>query len=903
MTDSTHRERGEGYPFREIEPKWQAAWEQAGTFVARDEDPRPKLYLLEMFPYPSGHLHAGHIRNYAIGDAVARYWRMRGYNVLHPMGYDAFGLPAEQAAIDRGIYPGDWNAQCIASVRRQFQRYGFSFDWTRELSTSEPEYYRWTQWLFLLLYQRGLIYRKEIEVNWCEEHGVLANDEVKDGRCWRCDRVVSLRRLPQWCARTTAYAERLLAGIDRLPGWTEGVRRLQRNWIGESQGTHVDFFVPAVQDGLRVFTTRVDTVYGVTFMAVAPDHPLAARLAQAGGTAAQLAEFAESCRAEAKQFGPGEDKPKRGIALGVDCVNPFNKENVPVWATNYVLADFGTGAVMGVPGHDERDHAFALEHGLPVRQVIEPGDPSAVRSPQSAPTPPSGSTAMQRMHDSDPGSRTSDHSVDVQAAALTEKGVCINSGEFDGLDYPAAKAAMDDWLEDHGAGGTAVTYKLRDWNMGRQRFWGAPIPMVHCDKPEGEGGCGWQPVPEESLPVTLPPHADYSDIRVSPLANDKQWLATTCPLCGGPATRDSDTMTTFMDSAWYFLRFCDPANHEQIFDPARAAAWLPVDYYIGGQEHAVGHLLYSRFVTMVLHDAGWLTLAKPDHLAETPELVDEPFRRLFNQGIVYKDGAKMSKSKGNVVSSDELAEQFGADTARLFALFAGPADQDIEWTTEGVSGCHRFLKRVWRLAAAVGAAAGCPTPEGQTPSDPTEDADLRDCDEAVIRARHKAVAGVTEDMRHWRFNTAIAKLMELLNELEAQWKVSCGLPPTGRIEPGRGSDPARAFTAALLAFAQLLAPLAPHIAEELWQRLGGEGLATDSDWPVWDADALTASTVELPVQVNGKLRGRVTVPVDADEAAVFAAAEADEAVARWLTGEVVKRLYVPGRMVTFGVKG
>jgi leucyl-tRNA synthetase/REP element-mobilizing transposase RayT len=1156
------------YPFREIEPKWQAAWETSQTFRADEADPRPKLYLLEMFPYPSGHLHAGHIRNYAIGDAVARYWRLRGYNVLHPMGYDAFGLPAEQAAIDRGIYPGDWNAQCIESVRRQFQRYGFSFDWSRELSTSEPDYYRWTQWLFLLLYQRGLIYRREIEVNWCEEHGVLANDEVKEGRCWRCDRLVTQRRLPQWCARTTAYAERLLGGLEWLPGWTDGVRRLQRNWIGESQGTYIDFFIPSLEDGLRVFTTRVDTVFGATFMAIAPDHPLAVRLAEIGGQPAQLAEFAESCRAEARQFSLAEEKPKRGIKLGVSCINPFSKAEIPIWATNYVLADFGTGAVMGVPAHDTRDHAFAREHGLPVKEVIAPlgGRPSVAAAFSSSPEdfeitrhrlphwrlsgstyfvtwrvakgqPLLNPTARKIVHEAlqhfnrerydliasvvmddhihvivrpfdgfdlgkimhswrsftanrlqrecsylggvwqddyfdriirseeelladleyvlnnpfkrwgtgeyewlhyqqpsfeqgtsaDPGHadrassqdldryvatssfryifwpkveeykdlirdfehgeehyqdrrvayntwfeggprprlfRESPYSavvdalpreawmtlllgylvlgrgaaksflmarsdafgfeeptpgledagdrqerlarsdarppatglVDDQAAIFTDKGVCINSGEFNGLDYPAAKAAMDAWLEEHSLGGPAVTYKLRDWNMGRQRFWGAPIPMVECP------ACGWQPVPEQDLPVLLPQHADYSDIRVSPLANDKEWLATTCPLCGGPATRDSDTMTTFMDSAWYFLRFCDPANHEAIFEPGRVAAWLPVDYYIGGQEHAVGHLLYSRFITMVLHDAGWIKLDKRDHLQETPDLTDEPFRRLFNQGIVYKDGAKMSKSKGNVVSSDELAEQFGADTARLFALFAGPADQDIEWTTEGVSGCHRFLKRIWRLAAAVHY-----THTTEADGDPvgafnSGDQDLRDCDAAAIRARHRAVAGVTEDMRHWRFNTAIAKLMEYLNELEAQWKVSCGLAPTAQIEVGTGYDPARAFTAALLAFAQLLAPLAPHIAEELWQRLGGEGLVTASDWPEWDADALTASTVELPVQVNGKLRGRITVAVDADEAAVFAAAEADETIARWLAGGVVKRIYIPGRMVTFGAK-
>jgi leucyl-tRNA synthetase len=848
--------RATDYPFREIEPKWQAAWESAQTFRAYEADPRPKLYLLEMFPYPSGFLHAGHIRNYAIGDAVARYWRMRGYNVMHPMGYDAFGLPAEQAAIDRGIYPGEWNAQCIASVRQQFRRYGFSFDWGRELSTSDPDYYRWTQWLFLLLWERGLIYRKEIEVNWCEEHGVLANDEVKDGRCWRCDRAVTQRRLPQWCARTTDYAQRLLDGIASLPGWTEGTRRLQTNWLGASHGTHADFYVAPLEQALRVFTTRIDTVFGVTFMAIAPNHPLAEAIAAIGGTSAELAEFNASCLAEAKQYGPGEEKPKRGIPLGVVCDNPFNDDKVPIWATNYVLADFGTGAVMGVPGHDERDHAFALEHGLPVKPVIDHGE---------------------------------EH--------FTARGTLTNSAQFDGLDYAAAKAAMDAYLQERTLGGQAVTYKLRDWNMGRQRFWGAPIPMVQCD------ACGWQPVPEDLLPVELPPFADYSDIRVSPLANDHEWLRTTCPLCGGPAMRDSDTMTTFMDSAWYFLRFCDPANHHSAFDPARVNAWLPVDYYIGGQEHAVGHLLYSRFITMVLADAGLLELSKPDHLGSLPPLRDEPFMRLFNQGIVYRNGAKMSKSKGNAVSSDELADEYGADTARIFALFAGPADQDIEWTTEGVSGSQRFLKRLWRLAIAVQwthSTTADGDPEG--PFD-TADSELRDCDSSAFRARHRAVAGVTEDIKHWRFNTAIAKLMEYLSELEGLWRISCGLEPQEQITVGTGHDPARAFTHALLAFAQLLAPLAPHIAEELWQRLGGTGLAAASEWPSWDENALLSSTLELPVQVNGKLRGKITVRADADEAGILAAAAADEQVAKWLSGELVKRIYVPGRMVTFVVKG
>ena len=845
MDNQMQAVKPERYDFQQIEQRWQQVWEQRETFAARDADPRPKLYVLQMFPYPSGDLHAGHIRNYVLGDAVARFWRMRGMNVLHPMGFDSFGLPAEQAAIDRKIQPREWIEACVENSRRQFKRYGFAFDWSREVVTSEPEYYRFTQWLFVKFYELGLVYRKEVEVNWCEEHGVLANDEVKDGGCWRCERPVSRKKLAQWLMRTTDYAESLLSGLERLPGWNEAVRTMQRNWIGRSEGTVLDFAVPAVADKLTVFTTRIDTIFGCTFMAIAPDHPLAAAIAAAGGSSAQLAQFAAECAREAAAYSVAEDKPKRGLALNVNCVNPFNGAEVPVYATNYVVSDFGTGAVMAVPAHDTRDHAFALEYGLPVRQVIAPTDDRA-----------------------------------AETDCFTDKGICINSCEFDGLDFAAAKAAMDSWLAARGLGGASVQYRLRDWNMSRQRFWGAPIPMLHCDKPAAEGGCGWQAVPVEQLPVRLPDFADYSDIRVSPLANDAHWQHASCPKCGGPATRETDTMTTFMDSAWYFLRYCDPHNERLPVDPELAAEWLPVDYYIGGKEHAVGHLLYSRFVTQVLERAGYLRLSRPDHEGKLPPLSDEPFRRLFNQGIVYKDGAKMSKSRGNVVSADNLAAEYGADTARLFAFFGGPADMDLEWTTSGVEGCHRFLRRLWRLSLAVQAAARA-----------EEDDRADEACYSAVRARHKAVAGVTEDLAAWRFNTAIAKLMEFLNTLEEHW------------QKHGTRDIAHSFTAALLTMAQLLSPFAPHIAEELWQRLGGMGLCCESDWPTHDPGALVEDTLELPVQVNGKLRGKIAVAPDAEQGAILAAAKADPAVAKWLEGqELVKELYVPGRMVTLVVR-
>jgi leucyl-tRNA synthetase len=851
------------YDFHASEARWQQAWAERGTFTATDDGPREKLYVLQMFPYPSGHLHAGHIRNYVLGDAQARFWRMKGYNVMHPMGFDSFGLPAEQAAIDRGIQPRDWIATCVNSARRQFQRYGFSFDWSREVVTSEPEYYRWTQWLFLKFHEAGLVYRKDIEVNWCDMHGVLANDEVKEGGCWRCGAPVVKQKMAQWCMHTTKYAQRLLDGLDKLPGWSSAVSTMQRNWLGRSEGTNIVFQVPAINDTLTVFTTRVDTIFGCTFMAIAPDHPLAAACAAAGGTSEMLSQFATECARENVKFTVAEEKPKRGIYLGVDCLNPFNGETVQVWATNYVVSDFGTGAVMAVPAHDTRDHAFALEYGLPIKQVIveqeevlmSPGAPASLQADNGGQgRPPSGNEDVPPCY--------------------PEKGVCLNSGGFDGLDFKAAKAAMDTWLERHHCGGPAVEWRLRDWNMSRQRFWGAPLPMVHCEK------CGWQRVPYAELPVELPAHADYSDIRVSPLANDAHWQRTTCPACGGEARRETDTMTTFMCSAWYYLRFCDPGNQHALFDRAKVEAWLPVDYYVGGKEHAVGHLLYSRFITEVLHDLGLLDLTKRDHTdAAGAVLHDEPFRRLFNQGIVYKDGAKMSKSKGNVVSADELADSYGADTARLFAFFGGPADQDLEWSTSGVEGCYRFLKRVWRLARDISAVPAL-----------VDEPCTTLCDQ-VMRATHIAIAGVTADVEHWRFNTAIAKLMEFLNTLERAWGQA------------GGQDAAGVFHYAVLTIAQLLSPFAPHIAEELWAAYGQPGLCTESDWPLYDESMLVEASIEIPVQVNGKLRGRVTIDKDAPAEQVLALAKAEAQVATWLDGkQLVKEIYVPGKLVTLVVK-
>jgi len=814
-----------------VEARWQARWEAEGAFAAADDDPRPPFYCLEMFPYPSGKIHMGHVRNYAIGDVIARYKRMRGFAVLHPMGWDAFGLPAENAAIKHGLAPDAWTRDNIADMRGQLERLGLSYDWRRELATCEPDYYRWNQWLFLRLLKKGLAYRKSAQVNWCRTcETVLANEQVVDGACWRCDTPVVARELAQWFYRITAYAQELLDDLEPLTGWPERVVAMQRNWIGRSEGVEIDFALDRPEGGLdrlTVYTTRPDTLMGATFLSVAPDHPIAAAAAEKDP---ELADFIAGAQGHAVAEAVLETMEKRGMPTGRTARHPLTGESLPVWVANFVLMAYGTGAVMAVPAHDQRDFEFARRYGLPVRAVVQPeGEPL------------------------DGASMTEAH---------TGPGTLADSGNFTGLASEAAKGRIADALEAKGAGKRRVNYRLRDWGISRQRYWGTPIPVVHCE------ACGAVPVPEEQLPVRLPTGVRLPE-RGSLLAQDPGFYETACPACGAPARRETDTMDTFVDSSWYFARYTclgPSPEHQRMLDRKRADRWLPVDQYVGGIEHAILHLLYARFFTKVLRDEGLTG-------------VDEPFARLLTQGMVIKDGAKMSKSKGNVVDPEALLARYGADTARLFILFASPPERDLEWSDAGVEGAHRFLKRVWALADGLDGAGAVPEAEALT--DPARD---------LVRATHRTVAKVTDDIeRAYQFNTAIAALMELVNAA-TRFKAE-------RV-PGPEADPA---DAAVLADAVgtllvLLSPFAPHIAEDLWERLGHAETLARHPWPEADPRWLAADTVTIVVQVNGKLRGRFEAPADADEAAVTATAL--ETVADHLAGKAPRKvIHVPGKLV------
>ncbi|NDY43053.1 leucine--tRNA ligase [Dissulfurirhabdus thermomarina] len=830
----------ETYDFAAIEARHQAAWEASGAFVTADDDPRPRYYVLEMFPYPSGRIHMGHVRNYTIGDVVARYKRMRGYNVLHPMGWDAFGLPAENAALKHGTHPARWTYENIDYMRRQLKRLGLSYDWSRELATCDPAYYGKEQLFFLQMYERGLVYRKKAKVNWCEGCGtVLANEQVEDGRCWRCDGEVRLRDLDGWFFRITDYAEELLEGCDRLEGWPEKVLTMQRNWIGRSTGAEIDF--PLEGGGaIRVFTTRPDTLFGVTFMSLAPDHPLAETLAAGTDREAEVRAFAERW---AGAPGTPEEREKEGVFTGRYALHPLTGERIPVYLANFVLMGYGTGAVMAVPAHDQRDFEFARRYGLPVRVVIQP---------PGAPL--------------DPG---------TMEAAWEGPGVLAGSGPFDGLESEAAKAAIVRHLEEKGCGRARTTYRLRDWGISRQRYWGAPIPVVHCDR------CGVVPLRPEDLPVVLPLEARLGPGGRSPLPELEAFLRTACPRCGGPARRETDTMDTFVESSWYFARYTCPDEADRPLDPERADAWLPVDQYIGGIEHAILHLLYARFFTKVLRDLGWLH-------------VDEPFRNLLTQGMVLKDGAKMSKSKGNVVDPDEMLRAYGADTVRLFILFAAPPERDLEWSDQGVEGAHRFLQRVWRLVTErAEALRGAPAPGPELARAVAGDEALR----ALRRKTHQTIRKVTEDIEaRFHFNTAISAVMELVNETAA-------LLGAGRPAPGDATGWAvvrEAVEAVLL----LLSPMVPHITAELWERLGHEGGLERAPWPEADEAALAADEVAIVVQVNGKVRGRIRAAAGADRAEVEAAALAEPNVRRHVEGKSVRKVvYVPGRLVNIVAAG
>jgi len=821
----------EKYNPQNVEEKWQRIWEDGKKFKATEDKGRKKYYLLEMFPYPSGRIHMGHVRNYSIGDVLARFKRMRGFNVLHPMGWDAFGMPAENAAIQNKSHPAKWTYENIAYMRGQLKKMGLSYDWDREIATCDLDYYKWEQQIFLQMFKEGLAYKKTSFVNWCPKcQTVLANEQVEDGCCWRCDSGVEQKELDQWFFRITKYAEELLEHTEKLPGWPERVLTMQRNWIGKSYGCEIDFPVEGRQAAIKVFTTRQDTLYGATFMSLAPEHPLAMELT-VDENRDKVVEFIEKVKRTDKLTRTAEDFEKEGVFTGSYCINPVTKRRMPVYLANFVLTDYGTGAVMAVPTHDQRDFEFARKYDLPLQVVIRPED----ESPDPA----------------------------IMTEAFTSEGIMVNSGQFDGLKSSDAKEKIADYLEKKGIGGKTVNFRLRDWGISRQRYWGNPIPIIYCEV------CGVVPVPESDLPVVLPKDAIFSGEGGNPLAKISSFVNVPCPLCGMMARRETDTMDTFVESSWYFLRYCCPDFAAGPLHKPETEYWMPVDQYIGGIEHAVLHLLYARFFTKVLRDLGYVD-------------VDEPFANLLTQGMVIKDGAKMSKSKGNVVDPNALIDAYGADTARLFSLFAAPPEKDLDWSDQGVDGSFRFLNRIWKLvfeSAPFIVDAGAVKPESLT-----EDG------KKLRRTVHKTIRKVTEDIEErFHFNTAIAAVMELVNSINS-------------FEPKNLPSSAPVLKEAVESVILLLAPFVPHVSEELWESLGhGKGIEADG-WPAYDPAAAIEDELLVVVQVNGKLRGKVTVPASASEDEVKSAALADDKVKSFTEDKAVKKIiYVPGKLVNIVV--
>ncbi|MFQ5828180.1 MAG: leucine--tRNA ligase [Candidatus Methylomirabilia bacterium] len=832
---ATH-ERPDRYPFREIEVRWQKVWEETKLFKVAEDASRPKYYCLEMFPYPSGRIHMGHVRNYAIGDVVARYKWMRGFNVLHPMGWDAFGLPAENAAIEHGVHPAVWTYENIAYMKSQLKKMGCSYDWDREIATCDPAYYRWEQQVFIRMFERGLAYRRLSTANWCTGcQTVLANEQVEAGRCWRCDSEVVSRDVPGWFFKITDYAEDLLAWCDRLAGWPERVLTMQRNWIGKSLGAEVDFPLKDQPGALKVFTTRLDTIYGATFMVLAPEHPLVQELAQSAGRGAEIQSFVARVAREDKILRAAADAEKTGVFTGAYAINPFTEQAIPIWVANFVLLEYGTGAVMAVPAHDQRDFDFAVKYGLPIPLVIQ-DEERGLREPLEQ--------------------------------AYVEDGWLVNSAPYSGLASSEARDRMAADLETKGAGKRTVNYRLRDWGISRQRYWGAPIPIVYCER------CGTVPEKEENLPVVLPRDVQVSGKGGSPLADAVSFVRATCPRCGGSTRRETDTMDTFVESSWYFLRYCCPSYDGGMVEPGAVHYWMPVDQYIGGIEHAVLHLLYARFYTKVLRDLGLVKL-------------DEPFANLLTQGMVIKEGAKMSKSRGNVVDPDELITKYGADTARLFCLFAAPPEKDLDWNDQGVDGASRFLNRIWRFVQ--GHLAECSQAKAR----------LSDhCDEGrrFRRTIHETIKRVTDDIEdEFHFNTAISAIMELVNALYDFDQSSLD-----RMSREERTTLLREAVETLL---MLLGPFAPHLAEELWARLGhGESLFRQP-WPKADPSALTREELLIIVQVDGRVRSRFTVEAHAGEERLKTLALADQKVQAWLRSCQVDRVVVvPGRLVNIVTK-
>ncbi|SEJ90838.1 leucyl-tRNA synthetase [Propionispira arboris] len=823
----------ERYVPQGIEKKWQKKWADDYAYKTELDRSKPEYYVLEMFPYPSGNLHMGHVRNYSIGDVIARYKAMQGYNVLHPMGFDAFGMPAENAAIKHGVQPADWTYSNIENMKRQQREMGLSYDWDREVETCRPEYYRWTQWFFELFYEKGLAYKKKASVNWCNEcNTVLANEQVIDGHCWRCDSEVIKKDLAQWFFKITDYADVLLEDLKELKGWPERVKTMQENWIGRSEGAEFSFDVPDFSEKIPVYTTCPHTVFGVTYVVLAVEHPLVEKLIKGRENEAEIRSFMERVRKLTELERTSSESAKEGMFTGAYAVNPFNGERVPIWITNYVLYEYGTGAVMGVPTHDERDWMFADTYNLPKKLVVNN---------------PEGTLTLESM----------DH-------AYVDAGVLVNSGEFTGMDSEKAKSAIIEWIEAQQVGQKRVNYRLRDWLISRQRYWGAPIPVIYCPK------CGEVLVPKEDLPVKLPENVNFAAGSVSPLAQAEDFVNCTCPKCGGKARRETDTMDTFMCSSWYYMRYTDPKNDKAPFGDEQVNYWMPVDQYIGGIEHAILHLLYSRFFTKVLKDAGLVNF-------------NEPFKNLLTQGMVIKDGSKMSKSKGNVVSPEEIISKYGADTARLFILFAAPPERDLEWNDQGVEGAYRFLKRVWRIISEFEDVMKQNVSDYDTAALAKDEKELR-------RVLHVTIKKVTEDIGdRFNFNTAISSIMELVNafyNIKDKKDLNAGL-----------------IYEVIVDLLKLLAPFAPHMTEELWSLIIADGSVHKAKWPVYDEKATILDEIEIVLQVNGKVRDKLVVAADLSREDLEKAALAKPHVQDYIAGKtIVKVICVPKKLVNIVVK-
>lgn len=826
----------EKYAPHAIEAKWQKYWEENKTFKVEMDKDKPKSYVLEMFPYPSGNLHMGHVRNYSIGDVIARFRTMKGFNVLHPMGWDSFGMPAENAAIKHNIPPKKWTLENIANMTRQLKALGLSYDWDREVTTCKEDYYKWTQWFFELFYKRGLAVKKESAVNWCDTcNTVLANEQVIDGKCWRCDHEVVKKDLSQWFFKITDYADELLKDLDLLPGWPERVKTMQHNWIGRSEGLEFSFEIPALNDTVAVYTTRPDTAYGVTFMALAAEHPLIKKICENNPKADEINAFCERVRNQSEIERTSSESEKEGVFTGVYCINPFTGRKVEIWVTNYVLYDYGTGAVMGVPTGDQRDWMFADKYGIEKIVTICPVGKEL--------------------------------KLEEMTCAYEEKeGMLVNSGEFTGMEMHKAMSAIMDKAEAEGFGKRRVNYRLRDWLISRQRYWGAPIPIIYCPH------CGEVLVPEDQLPVRLPEDVSFTAGAKSPLATSEEFVHCKCPKCGADATRETDTMDTFLCSSWYYLRYTDAHNDKMPFDKELNNYWGPVDQYIGGIEHAILHLLYSRFFVKVLRDAGLVDY-------------DEPFSNLLTQGMVIKDGAKMSKSLGNVVSPEEILSKYGADTARLFILFAAPPERELEWSDQGVEGSFRFLNRIWRIVQAFEAVLAQKVTE-------YDHSNLSEADKDLRRVLHGSIKKVTNDIEtRFNFNTAISTMMELVNALYA-YKEAVKEPNAGLIYE------------AISDLIKMMSPFVPHITEELWRgAIDANSSVHEQSWPECDEEALKVDNVEIVLQVNGKVRGRLTVPAEATKEELEKIAMADANVQAHIGDATVRKVIcVPGRLVNIVAK-